>query len=765
MRNRLMILTAALLLASAGMVMAQQEAPTGGAKPSVTGTVDIGFRATSTTGDEARYERYRDTRNGAFTNIVFGKETANYLLDVEAQNVGYHDQRYLVNYQNSKLKFSFLWDSTPLNYGYNTSTPWVETQPNMWSLDTAARTAVQNGQIPAGFVAIPNSYVTAQLPSIYRALAKPFDMQQRRDQAGFNLTYEATEELGLSVGFTSTHKNGYQPFGMSYAFSNANELPMQLDNRTNDLTVAAEWVKPQGMFRVAFDHSAFSNKFNAVEWDSPFRATDFNNGLLPPSGPYNSSGYSNGQTGARGRISSFPDSTLTMVSVMGLYKMPRRTTINGTVQLIDMNQDDDLIPWSNNSTINQPVVWAAYPNLASLERPTAEAKIRAVNALLNFSSRPTRKIGFNAKYRHNTHANLSRSFDSTQFVRFGESNPYDGGSPTHPHSIVRDTFDASVSFNVIPQSTLRVGYGYDNFNRTLRAHNDMRDNAFRVTLDTIGNQYLAVTAGYEFVKREGFGFSEHAIEDGHAQPGLRYYDEANRDRNRANAQVTLTPNDKFDIVASVAYTKDEYGGPGLQFGLLDNKSTAYNIGINVTPMETVAFGANYGRDDFSGFQKSRNANPAPDPSWTDPTRDWTLTNDEKVNNFDVYLDLIKAIQKTDVRIAYMFSDSDNGFLFGGPRIATLAAARDANGFATFEALPNVTNKWQRLSADIKIALTEKVGIAAGYWYEKLEITDFATINLPGTDTPRIDYLGGIMTGYGNRPYSGSTATFRILYFF
>ena len=63
------------------------------------------------------------------------------------------------------------------------------------------------------------------------------------------------------------------------------------------------------------------------------------------------------------------------------------------------------------------------------------------------------------------------------------------------------------------------------------------------------------------------------------------------------------------MTASVTYGKDEYGGPGLEFGLLDNKNTAYNVGINVTPTATVAFGANYGRDKFNAFQKSRNANP------------------------------------------------------------------------------------------------------------------------------------------------------------
>jgi hypothetical protein len=146
-----------------------------------------------------------------------------------------------------------------------------------------------------------------------------------------------------------------------------------------------------------------------------------------------------------------------------------------------------------------------------------------------------------------------------------------------------------------------------------------------------------------------------------------------------------------------------------------------------------------------------------------------MDNSEKVNNFDLYLDLIKPINKTDIRFAYNLSDSDNAFGFGGPRIAALAATKDALGNPTFEALPNVTNTWQQFMVDLKYAFSAKIGLAFGYMYEKFDVTDFATINLPGTSgldaQPRIDYLGGLTTGYGNRPYKGNTATFRLLYFF
>jgi hypothetical protein len=492
-------------------------------------------------------------------------------------------------------------------------------------------------------------------------------------------------------------------------------------------------------------------------------------GTTPPTGPFDCSGYSNGNGPARGRISSFPDNSMAVVSFMGLYKFSRHTSVNGTVQISDQSQNDDLIPWTTNSTINQQYVWNYFPTIKELPRETAEAKVRGVNALLNFSSRPTTKVGFTAKYRHNTHASTSRPFPYEENVRF-DAVPEESGTESEGHTVIRDTFDAAVSFTVMPFSTVRFGYGYDNFNRTGRAHNDMRDQAFRATWDTTGNQYVSLRVGYEHVARKGYGFSEQAIEDSASQPGLRFYDEADRDRDRVNILATLTPVQNVDLTASVTYGKDVYGGPGLEFGLLDNKNTAYNFGVNFTPKASIALGANYGYDTFNAFQKSRNANPAPDPTWTDPNRDWTMNNDEKVNNFDLYLDLMNAIKNTGIRFAYSYSDSDNAFVHGGPRVdpavpGSLAATKDAFGNPTFEALPNVTNTWQQFMVDLKYSFNAKVGFAVGYFYEKLDVTDFATINLPGTDQPRIDYLGEISTGYGNRPYKGSTFTARLLYTF
>ena len=217
---------------------------------------------------------------------------------------------------------------------------------------------------------------------------------------------------------------------------------------------------------------------------------------------------------------------------------------------------------------------------------------------------------------------MSTAFDAVEYVRF-DAVPEETGGESFGHSIVRDTLDATATFQLFPQGALRFGYGYDNLNRTGRTHNDMRDNAARVSFDWLGNRRVTVRVGYEYVDRIGSGFSEQAVEDAAAQPGLRYYDEADRQRHRVNALVSLTPVDNFDITGAVAYINDSYGGPGLEFGLLDNENVSYTIALNYAPIKKFAFGFSWGRNQYDAFQKARQANPEPDPSWNDPNRDWS----------------------------------------------------------------------------------------------------------------------------------------------
>jgi MtrB/PioB family decaheme-associated outer membrane protein len=802
MRDRLIVTAALLLIAHAAVAQTpqapQSQAP--GATPSLfRGSVDFGGLFTTTDGDEARYQRYRDDRNGVFSGLSVNREGTSYLFDATASHIGYRDQRYSANYFGPKVTLGFQWTSLPTNFSYIVRTPFT-TDGTTLALDDSAQRAVQGPTnatndgtavgVPCAPGAPPASCSTAALaaqakarPSVYSALANPFDLRHMRDTAAVDLRYAATTSVDIDAGFISAKRDGQQPWGASFAFNNAIELPLPIDQRTNDVRLGASWSNARSMFRLGWDGSWFNNAFQSLVWDNPIRISDFNNGIntyICPAtgtgGPWDCNGYSNGNGPAQGRMSLAPDNSMNILSATGLYKLPGRSTLNGTLQFTSQNQDDTLIPWTINPVIATPATYVNFPHLASLPRSTAQAEASGVNTLLNLSSRPSRRMNVTVRYRYNKRDVQTPVFDATEYVRFDAVPEEIEEGFSHQFDNSRHLFDANVSFTPSRYGTFRVGYGHEAVERHGRGFSDVGENIFRASWDTYSSRWVTVRAAFDYGRRRGEGFVETGVDyeegPGGTQPTLRYYDEADRNRTRGSVIVSVMPRDTFDVYVQFAGGKDEYlpddsvpvNRPGELFGLHEATSTSWNVGVNVHPTDIVSFGANYGRDTYGSFQLSRNANPPPDPTWTDPARDWTLDNDDRINAASVYVDLLRALRNTDIRFAYDYSDSGNSFVHGGPRIASLSAA------GQFIPLPNVENTWQRLSADVQYFFSSRVGVGVGYYFEKLDVVDFNTLDTngplgfaPETDDPRLDWLGGLTLGYGNRSYTGNTAYLRVLF--
>ncbi len=803
MRNRTVAILAALLLASAHLAQAQTP-PTKPLPPAGVPTVglfDFGFRGGSTDGDEARFERYRDLRPGAATFFDMTKNTDTYRFGATAYNVGYRDQRYTAEYTNSKVTVTGLYDGIPLNYYYDTPLIWTGDGRGTFTLDPALRARVQGptnatadgtavgvpcapGSGPVGCSATTSAAAKANR-SIYNQFLKPDDMEVLRSIAAASITYVASPSFAVDVDFSTTGRSGSMPWAASFAFNNANELAAPIDQRTNELKANTEWVNDKGMLRFDYWGSFFENNVQTLTWDNPIRATDFSNGLLPPSGPYDPSAYSNGNGPAFGQAALWPSNTLNSVGATGMFKILPRTTVNGNIQLTAMRQNESLLPWSLNTSINNDAVFSAFPGLRALPRASADAEVDSFNALITLNSRPLRFLTIQARYRYNDHNNNTHHFDGREYVRFDGVPEELGDDPLTPFvegfseyfQITRKNFDATATFGLTDLGSLKFGYSNELFDREGRGFSKVSEHIFRAAYDANLGNMMTVRAAFDMGERRGDGYILSGVdyEEGPAgtQPGLRYFDEADRDRTRASVIVSVNPMPAASFYVQYSTTQDDYLADESipagreQFGLLSQDVDAIVGGVDLSPNDTVHFGLSYGRDEFAALQKSRNANPPPDASWFDPSRDWTLDNNEVVTTFMTYLDLIGlADAKADVRFSYEMNDSDNAFSYGGPRIPALQAA------GQFIPLPNVVNEWNRFTVDLKYFLTNQVGIGVGYWYEKMDISDFNTINTngpvgfaDGPNDPRIDWLGSLRTGYGNRPYEGQTAFVRVLYRF
>ncbi len=776
MRNRLTIGTAALLLASATFAWAQGKPQEQTTAPS-NGSVDIGGRFTSTSGDAARYERYRDLRSGVNANAVFNKETENWTFNVTGSNIGYRDQRYTMDYSSKRVKVSFLFDSIPLNYGYDLKTPYLCSTGNC-ALDPATRTTIQTsrgtGATPvnsATIVGVPQTLAQVQTGTLYNSIAKPFDLQSRRDTVGADLRYSATDNLDLILGVKSYSRSGNQPWGIGFAFNNLVELPLVVDNRETDIVTGVEWASHQGMFHVDYQHSKFDQNVPSVTVDNPLHATDWNS---TPGTGYDPNGYTNAHGSANGRMAMAPSNSQDTVHWLGMVKLPGHTTANASFMMGASRQNDALIPWTTNSAVANATTYATFPNLASLPRDSAEMYVNYATSAMNVSSRPVKYLTLNARYRYNSRSDFTRGFDGVEYVRM-DAVPEETGGETEPFNINRNTFDINASLTPLRYRVIRVGYGYDRYEHGVRATEGYRDKTGRVSFDTSSVGFMTLRAMYEHTARASVGLDVEDIVGSGGQPALRFYDEASRNRDRFTLMAEFNPVTSVGVNVSVATGRDDYQGADAsqEFGLLNNKNNSFTVGANYAPSAKVDLGADYGRETFNALQQSRNANPAPDPTWTDPNRNWTMDNDENVDTFTLYLNLNKVVTKTNMRFAYDYSTSDQAFVHGGPRIPALAATAPGQ----FIALPNVTNSWTHLTFDLTYALSRKMALGFSLLHEKFDVKDYATINTAGpqtlpradvstvTDTARIDWWGSLLTGYGNRPYSGTTGVVRLFYYF
>lgn len=790
MSNRQVIVKALLLLASASVAGAQQTAPTTPVPPPDWQQLwSLGFRSTTTTGDEARYQRFQDLTTGVASQVQLTRDGDAWGASVSAVNAGYHDQAYRAAYNKyGRFKLEVAFTGQPLNYAENTLTPYRYAGNNVWTLDAATRTSVQNGTALGIGTSVATDVATA-----YRGLATPFAMSAQRNVLNLGASYRLNGYATVDLKYGRTTRTGNQPWGASFAFSDAVNIPMALDNTVNEVTAGVELARPAwGMIRAEYHGSFFKNAFAAITWDNPLRATDYSDGgaysMVQSSsgwtlnGPWDNSGYSNGRGAATGRLSAAPSSQMNAVRFSGVYKLPNRTTLNGAFSLTSMTQDEALLPYTTNTVIANAATYAAIPGLAKLPRASAEADVFGINGLINFATRPTEFFSLDMKYRFNDRNNRTPWYDYSYNVRFDAVPEYLPGLGSHQYDTRQNTVETGVTLSLPRRFTaLRVAYIMDDTKRTSRAYSGLTDYTLRASLDGYQNRYFSLRGLVERTSRIGSGLSIEHIEEGGGQDALRYYDDTELRRTRSAVILALTPSSLFDANVSLNTTSDKFGDDAQEFGLLSSSVSSLNLSANVYASDRVTFGASGGLEKFSSHQASRNANPfsptATYNSWTDPNRNWYLDNDEDVITGGLWVDLMKALPRTDLRVAVNYSDSDQPLTLWGPRVeqlkapdnAALRTTGDTRACATgvtscFAPLPNVTNTWTQVRLEATHMLRASMGVGLGYQYEKFEIDDFATTNL-ADGTPRMDPLGAITTGYGNRPYTGSTVIMRLIYTF
>ena len=693
------VLTGLFVITIASVARAQA----GGQTEPQVGSFDVGGRVSDVEGDDARFQRYRDLRDGAFLeNFKYRRETDAWLFTSDFAHVGYRDQRYDGSFNRfGKVKAWFQWDQIPLFYSSVTQTPYLESSP--------------------GVLELTDETQLASSLAIVVGTAFPIELRQRRDIARFGVLVTPTPHMDLLLNVASTRRDGHMPWSATFGFGNAVEVAAPLDQRTTDLNLAAEWGIDRGSVRVQYDGSWFNNNVQTLVWDNPLRLTD-----SPTAGS------------SRGRLALAPNSTMNAVSVTGALRLPARSRATAYVSLGAWNQDQDLLPFTINSAI-LPI---------RLDRPTAQAEARISAINLNFTSRPADRLWLNVRYRRYDFDNQTPAFHVTSSVAYDQTLQTSLLTATEPFGYVRNWVDGDASYDLTSFAALRVGYGLEDVDRSFRLFETTKEHTFRASIDSTGNHIVTLRGVYEHSTRTGAGLDEEVLDDIGEQISLRQFDISNRTRNRFSTILQVMPIAQLGLNATIGLGKDDR--PDADFGLQEAQTRFYSVGLDAAPSDTVSASLTWGFDKYTSLQRSRQANPG--VQFDDPTRDWSTDGLDRVQYVSASLDLRKAIPKTDVQFGYDFNRSTGRYVYLLPSNSTLT---------TPQQLPDVLNEIHRVTAGGKYFFARRLAAGITYWYDKYRVEDFA---LGPQTISRLNMPSALLLGNVWRPYRANTGWIGLSYY-
>jgi MtrB/PioB family decaheme-associated outer membrane protein len=711
-------------LPQAAAPSAVQTVPTAPAKPQMTppptdtgatamsGSFDLGGRGTTVTGDPGRYNEFRDLSNGLFLdNFGTSLQKSGWFVDLGGTHAGRQDAFYSGEaVRPGRLKIWGSFDRVP------------------WLLSDTTRTIFQG--VGTGILTIP-TYVQSLLQANaaqtgpVAAAATPFDVSSQRKYSTGGVQYLIDPNTTLSVDVLHMDRSGVIVGAGTFGFSAADELPVPVDHHQTDVDATVERTLGIWLLRAGYTSSWFTNDNQSLTWSDPYQAT------------------SKPTLGSLGLEALAPNSFMQTVNGAVSVALPRHTRMTGTVALGSLTDNTPILPDTTNTTL--PVF--------TLDRTTSEGDGRTTSGNFIFTSRPIRAVDVDIRYRYYDFAD--RTPIATQL---GGRVEYDStvelapltANPTTQFSLTSQSVDASANVDLGPAS-VGAAYSRDGSTYTSRLFQGSVTNAGRVTFDTTGLTWLTLHGRYEHSERRGNGLDNSDLVASGEQATLQTFDIADRNEDVGTVTASLMIGGSLSLNLSGGGGKDTYPTNSLStgFGLANAQYMTYGAGFAATPTDNLSMSLSYDLNTYQTLQNSRSASPG--VQFTDPTRDWSASGNDRTHSVLADLDVRNLVGKLRVKVTANFNKGSTLYLYGLAPVTTLPAVSQ---------LPAVMSELRRGTIDVSYPLSERATVGLAYWYEQFLVSDFAqdANAIPTLNIPSLLTLGNVLL-----PYTAQTVFARVTY--
>ena len=675
---------------------------------------EVGYQNRHQSGNEAKFEEYGEVPDGPVLKLYRMKlEKGGTEVEFKAKDVLQEQQSFkvLVN-KDSKLKVKASWNQTPHLFSNDAHSPYVQSAPGVFVIPDTVKGTLGAANTTT-FVNIVNTLDSGGMPLGFR-----------RDEGSVSLSLAPSDSLKFSLSATEALKRGSKAKGASFGFSHVVELPEPIDYRIYSSNVGAEYNSKGVQLGFGYGFSSFKNDIEEMVWDNGKRSADR---------AASNAGYVAGDQSAKGRMHLAPDNVAHNVSLNAGANLPFGSRVTASLSYGVMSQNQDLQPYTINSAIVRGSTGTPSdaPFTASDPRnlPTNKANAKMINLVQNYgvTSNPWQSLTLGVKFRSQMMDNRTSEVIFPGQVRFDQV--WEGGNiENHAFQYRKTLVEGSAGYQVIQPVSIGLSYGVEWTDRDHREVTEQKEKPLAATTDIRPAEGFLIRGKFVNSKRQVDHFDVEDLNAGNELPGLRRFDLSERVRNQGGLSVQMSKG-PVNLALSGSLRHDDYrAGPGdltdgvagnqnQMYGLLEDrgKQAALDLGLDVN--DRIGVSAFYDYEDARGLQRS-NENAA--VLNQDGATDWTTRTIDRYHTAGLGLDIKKVKDRADIHFGYDLSQSK-----GSTELVALGS-----GHSGKPSLPDTKITKQDVTVKTDIKITDNLSLGLGYLYEKYDVTDWATENVP-----------------------------------
>jgi MtrB/PioB family decaheme-associated outer membrane protein len=711
------------------------------------GDVDAGYRflpVEPSKSEQAKFQEYRDIQQGFFLESLglrLFTPDERIFFELRGRAWGLQDQEYALGAGRLGLwEAGFEWNQIPHMFSTNARYMATEAARGVYVLPTPRAALNQHNS-------------TQELDEI----------AMRKDEARFFFKLTPTPWIDLTAEYTRMRKEGERPFGMSFGSPGGNfyEILEPIEQTTHDFRLKAVFAREMWQLQISYGFSAFRNGLDVVVADNPcFGLAAAVSAAAPGCGGSQAAGPATGQ------IPLSPDNTAHTLSIAGGVNLPWwRTRLSASATYSLRLQNQDFQP----HTINPVITGGPSAGLLGLPASGLDGTVGIATVNVNATSRPLPPLTLNLRYR------LFNFNDMTDELIFPVSVVSDQTLTAEPSRAARfdhtkQNVDGEARWRFGDTVAAGLGGGWERIKRSDNREVENSDEYFaRAVLDVTPWEWLLARLTYRpsfrrighydpfaQLTRTSVDIDElpNAIPTSQS-PLLRKLDEADRDRQRVDLMVELTPVDTLSVTLSGSFRNDDYYNS--QLGL--QEASAWTAGFDVTwsPSERLSLSAGYNHESIDQRQRSRQR---PGPPLDPVDFDWLTSTRDTIDAFYVGLRAALIPRKLDLlfgaRYEYALSDVANR----NP-IPPTSGSASQNRTATAQPFPATEDSMFRLDIAARYHFLKHWRATLGYALEIFDKSNWQTDPL----NPFVPGVTSIWQGNDFKDYTAHIVTLTLGYRF